>query len=469
MSYNHGNQLVSIARDGWMQEQIYYDGFGRLAMRVFPPGSDASSPSGANEAWRYYLGEEMTIIKHNDGTSDAVFHAPVGSQRVADFWGTKNPVPNCGGGGTTCQNGVTYFQKDLLGSTIAVSNRAGSSPLYPRVHWRYFPYGEVDVQVGSETVDARSERGYAGALKLSEGFLYMRARVYDPHSRRFLQADTVDPRRYTYVGGDPVNRVDPSGHDEVAATNPFGTPEWQAFFNGAGGGPTGTGGGGGAWAASTEYTSAAGDVGGGNGGIGRGPWIWVRPPDGSETMTVGPASPAQMQECVAKYGAAACVGLTWVTISSPPGTWVLMPGSGGLLSPYSGPLPADLQNAASNVYPGLPVQLVKLVVGPMNIFHPLSTPPAGAYSPSMPSTIFVNWNVANTDQFVTTVGHEMRHWYQDVSGMPFDWEPDDEWTAQYGARERDAYKEEGQFLSTWRLMLGPGNSPSASDLFGLGL
>src|SRR5207237_7869635 len=64
----------------------------------------------------------------------------------------------------------------------------------------------------------RAERGYADALKLSEGLLYMRARVYDPRSRRFLQADTVDSRRYSYVAGDPTNYRDPSGH--VAARDP---------------------------------------------------------------------------------------------------------------------------------------------------------------------------------------------------------------------------------------------------------
>lgn len=37
------------------------------------------------------------------------------------------------------------------------------------------------------------------------------ARVYDAALKRWLQADTVDPLRYTYADGDPANRVDPSG------------------------------------------------------------------------------------------------------------------------------------------------------------------------------------------------------------------------------------------------------------------
>src|SRR6202008_1243458 len=97
-----------------------------------------------------------------------------------------------------------------VGSVIAVSKRGAKTPAVQR---RYLPYGLIDsaASVGTETADARSERGYADALKLSEGLLFMRARVYDPRARRFLQADTVDPRRYTYAAGDPVNFADPTG------------------------------------------------------------------------------------------------------------------------------------------------------------------------------------------------------------------------------------------------------------------
>ena len=37
------------------------------------------------------------------------------------------------------------------------------------------------------------------------------ARVYHPELKRWLVPDTVDPLRYTYTGGDPVNFIDPSG------------------------------------------------------------------------------------------------------------------------------------------------------------------------------------------------------------------------------------------------------------------
>jgi hypothetical protein len=45
--------------------------------------------------------------------------------------------------------------------------------------------------------------------------LHLQARVYWSRLRRFVQADNVDGRRYSYVAGDPVNARDPSGHKAV--------------------------------------------------------------------------------------------------------------------------------------------------------------------------------------------------------------------------------------------------------------
>jgi RHS repeat-associated protein len=52
---------------------------------------------------------------------------------------------------------------------------------------------------------------------------YYRARYYNPISGRFLSRDPeagrpVDPKtlhKYLYAGGDPVNRIDPSGRDDL--------------------------------------------------------------------------------------------------------------------------------------------------------------------------------------------------------------------------------------------------------------
>jgi RHS repeat-associated protein len=101
---------------------------------------------------------------------------------------------------------VLYYHRDRQGSVVATTVTGGQVG----VQYRYGPYGEVDEVLGNEAW-AGSDLGYTGGLRLSGTLLHLRARVYDSGLRRFLQADTVDPLRYTYVEGDPANLVDPSG------------------------------------------------------------------------------------------------------------------------------------------------------------------------------------------------------------------------------------------------------------------
>ena len=87
------------------------------------------------------------------------------------------------------------------------------------VSYRYLPSGAVDKTIGTEADENASELGFIGGIKLSGGLVHLRARVYSPLARRFLQPDTLDVRRYTYSHGDPLNFYDPTGRgDEVVCT-----------------------------------------------------------------------------------------------------------------------------------------------------------------------------------------------------------------------------------------------------------
>jgi hypothetical protein len=74
-------------------------------------------------------------------------------------------------------------------------------------------------------------------------------RDYWAFTGRWLQPDDVDGRRYTYVGGDPLNQIDPSGHGgcdptAMACSEDSGN-ENGGVATGVGGEPAGAGGGGG--------------------------------------------------------------------------------------------------------------------------------------------------------------------------------------------------------------------------------
>jgi len=81
------------------------------------------------------------------------------------------------------------------------------------VSYRYDPWGVLDASNGAPTDATAAEIGYTGGLLLSEDLLLLGTRAYAPKWRRFLQPDAFDWRRYTYVHGDPLNLVDPSGLD----------------------------------------------------------------------------------------------------------------------------------------------------------------------------------------------------------------------------------------------------------------
>jgi RHS repeat-associated protein len=120
---------------------------------------------------------------------------------------------------TTSKSGVVYYHRDRRGDVVATTANGGLMG----VSYRYLPSGQLDkildangnpLAAGSEDQIVASELGFIGGLKLSGGLIHLKARVYSPVLRRFLQPDTIDFRRYTYAHGDPLNYSDPSGRKD---------------------------------------------------------------------------------------------------------------------------------------------------------------------------------------------------------------------------------------------------------------
>lgn len=103
---------------------------------------------------------------------------------------------------------------DALGSVRGALN-ASLTPLESR---QYSPYGEPSQLSGS----SQSTYGFTGEPTDGNGLINLRARYMNPALGQFLSLDKVElGNRYSYVGGDPVNRVDPSG---MFGYSPYLTP-----------------------------------------------------------------------------------------------------------------------------------------------------------------------------------------------------------------------------------------------------
>jgi RHS repeat-associated protein len=109
-------------------------------------------------------------------------------------------------------NGWQYVTSDRVGSVRLLVKPNGEVALSQS----FDPFGNVLERTGA----GQSSFGYTGEQTDPTGLVFLRARYYDPRIGRFLTADSVVPdplssmgwNRYAYVGNNPVNLSDPSGH-----------------------------------------------------------------------------------------------------------------------------------------------------------------------------------------------------------------------------------------------------------------
>lgn len=180
-TYDQANRLRSSATGGTVNSTLSYDSLGRLG-----------ELTGTQGARYLYDGDEISGIIPNGSTGliNRIVRGPWPDEVVVSYPTNSTPL---------------WLLQDHLGSTIAITDPSGNLI----TSLAYDEYG-----VPRSGNSGRFQ--YTGQLWLPDAQVYhYKARAYHPGFGRFLQTDPLGyaagANLYGYVGGDPVNYVDPTG------------------------------------------------------------------------------------------------------------------------------------------------------------------------------------------------------------------------------------------------------------------
>jgi RHS repeat-associated protein len=187
-SWNALGQLVQVTSKTPAYTVKYgYDGLGRRVRKVV--GTDTT---------RYLVEGDRVLVDLDNSWAAAA--------KYSYYPGTDRPHAVRRG------NVTYYFAQDVQGNITGLLDSTGTVVQ----EYNYRPFGEAQADAGSVVNPYR----YKGREWDNEARLYfMRARYYDPQLGRFISEDPIGLaggiNPMAFVGGEPVNRADPSGLDCV--------------------------------------------------------------------------------------------------------------------------------------------------------------------------------------------------------------------------------------------------------------
>jgi len=112
-------------------------------------------------------------------------------------------------------NNAYFYQYDGLGSTIAITDKNGNI----KNKYAYDDFGNIATNSTETIPNPFKYVGRYGVMTDLPDLLYMRARYYVPSIGRFISKDPIGfasgLNLYEYVGGNPINKIDPLGLQSV--------------------------------------------------------------------------------------------------------------------------------------------------------------------------------------------------------------------------------------------------------------
>jgi RHS repeat-associated protein len=190
------------------------DGTNTYTYNALSELTSVSGPSGTTTYTYNALGQRVASTS-NGQTTHYLIDPASGSNVIGTYSGTGTLIANYAYGlGLTSQDtasGSAYYDFDGIGSTVGLSNAAGS---YVN-SYSYLPFGES--LMSSQTVPNPFQFvGQLGVMTEAAGTDLMQARYFDSLTGRFLSADPLglaggQTNLFTYVMNSPTNYTDASG------------------------------------------------------------------------------------------------------------------------------------------------------------------------------------------------------------------------------------------------------------------
>ncbi len=225
-TYNSIDQLITYTVNAGQPKTQKYDTNGRLVV------------DGAGNYFEYdVMGKLLSIQGPNSVVNYMYYPTALLATRTTNTSSVDMYYDNLQQAINTRQNGVyTHFL--MVGSKRFASYSGNSEPFYYGTNRRQdtvlgynLAPGGSETLVGSASYEAYgTETNMSIGMDASNNFawnqeykdvdnnqVYLRARFYDPGTMRFISRDSKRlDNRYSYGSGDPVNNVDPTGHDDLA-------------------------------------------------------------------------------------------------------------------------------------------------------------------------------------------------------------------------------------------------------------